>query len=160
MKKWLFALVALGMFSTAFAQNEVTSSVAETQDRYWVGLSTGFPFGVTLHVGADDVLTDSADVRAIGSIFGDRVGLGIDALYGFDNIGETQGLDFYLGAGPLLSIGNDFVFGVNALVGLEYRLAPLGFAPGGVFVEAGPFLGFGDDTFVDVNARIGFNYHF
>ena len=161
MKKWLLTLTALFAlsFSATLAQDS-TSVMDRSADNVWAGISTGFPFGATLHLGVDDVLVDNADVRAIVSVFGDRVGVGADALYGFDNVGETQGLDVYLGAGPVLSIGNDFVFGVNGFGGLEYRLASVGFAPGGVFVEAGPFVGFGDETFIDFNARIGFNYHF
>ncbi len=160
MKKMLLTFTTLLAFSfgTTFAQDVVTP-LERPADAYWAGLSTGFPFGVTLHFGIDDVFASNADVRFIGSIFGDSVGLGVDALYGF-GLDDEQTLDLYVGGGPLLEVGNRFALGVNAFVGLEYRLSAIGFAPGGIFLEAGPFVGFGDETFVDFNARLGFNYHF
>ncbi len=151
--------VSLSLVGSALAQEAPIVFPEPASGPAWVGLSTGFPFGVTFHVGADSLISDNADVRLLGSLYGDEYGLGIDALYGF-NITDDRTLDLYVGGGPLLSFGNTFAIGVNALAGLEYRLNVIGFPSGGVFAEAGPYLGFGDETFLDVNARFGFNYHF
>ena len=159
------ALIALTAFLTlnlgsALAQETPAVVFNENaNDQAWVGISTGFPFGATLHLGLNNIFADNADARFIGSFYGDEYGLGLDALYGF-GITDDRMLDLYVGGGPLLSLGKTFAFGVNAIAGLEYRLNVLGFPSGGVFAEAGPYLGFGDETFLDFNARFGFDYHF
>lgn len=156
-----FAVISGLFFATAWAQDEspVTPIEMAPPEQYWAGVSSGFPFGVTLHLGADDVLANNANVRFIASIFGDAVGLSVDALYGFD-LTDTRRLEVYVGGGPVVSVGNVFALGVNAFAGLESRLSVFGLPEAGPFFEAGPYIGLGNDTLLDVNARLGVNYHF
>ena len=127
MRNRLLALV-LGALLLAGAGN--------AQD--WFGVRSGYPLGVTVHYGFGSALATDADLRVSGRLVasssGVRVGVGLDALLGVFVDGP---FDAYVGAGPSLEVGPGRAeLGVQALVGGQFRFAPMGLPQLGVFAEA------------------------
>ncbi len=147
------ALMAVLVFSLglATAQNE----------SYWAGVSGGFP-GLNLHFGLNDVVSQGVDLRINGTFtYAGAFGLGADVLAALPI--ELEGpVVIYGGGGPYALFGGagGFGFGLTLFVGGEYRLADVGFAPGGIFLEVGPALRFAPTFGGDFVGRFGFNYHF
>jgi len=76
--------------------------------------------GETNNVALDGIFSLGEFSRVHANVsFGD--GVGVDALWDFiyRPLGE-EGLNWYVGAGPSLFIGNDFWLGVSGEIGLEY----------------------------------------
>ena len=129
----------------------------------WAGISSGFPFGVTLHFGLEDVLSPGIDVRANGTVgFAGAFGVGADVLIGLPvNVPDIP-IDVYAGGGPAVAFAGagGFALAVNAFAGVEYRLGQVGFDPGGVFLEVGPTIVLVPAFGAGFVGRLGFNYHF
>jgi hypothetical protein len=165
MRKWL--VITLSMLAltwgSSFAQNQVVVVVEEpspTVDRYWAGVSGGFP-GFNLHFGVHDLISPGIDGRATLSFtYVGAFGLGADVLIALPV--EVEGPFNIYGGGGLFGAfgGGGTAFGLNLFVGGEYRLVDANFPQGGLFLELGPALlvapGFG----AGFNGRLGFNYHF
>lgn len=178
----LFLVLVLVLFSIATAQTTqiqqsqqsqtpqvvdqaaiVTQTALETQ---WFGLSTGFPLGLNLHYGMNDIVVTDLDLRINGTLFAGSLspiqmvlGLGVDGLYNLDNP-DSPNLGVYLGGGlaTVVFLGNvngNFGLDVHGLAGAEYR-----FAEYGVFGEVNVGSSFASNYGLNAALRIGFNYHF
>lgn len=85
----------------------------------------GIRFGDALgnNVAVDGVFSVAEFSRVHANVsFGN--GIGIEALYDFyyRPVGDVQGLDWYVGAGPSLFLGdNYFGLGISGEVGIEYH---------------------------------------
>lgn len=156
----LLALTVLG-FGSALAQEGVDNTVAVDSD-YWAGISTGWPFGVNVHFGVEDVIGQGVDLRANAALgLGAQFGLGVDALADLPVDLDNPDLGIYAGGGLNFGFaGGTFGFGLGLLVGGEYRLAGAGLPEGGIFLEVGPTLAFVPSFVPNANAKFGFNYHF
>lgn len=133
----------------------------------WFGLRTGYPLGVTVHVGAADAIADVVDLRLSGrfaSIDGSgRVGLAVDFL---QTVSPGLPAIVYVGGGPAISVGGGATyFDLHGLVGLEYRLVDVDLTALGLFAELSlgaefDTSGSGNARFPTVGAALGFNWHF
>lgn len=112
MRKFMITLLAIATLGagSAFAQSGM-----------WAGLSTGYPFGVTLHFGLEDIGTPGLDVRAnVGfglvngsvsdsgvtvSYSGNAFSVGADALYNLD-LGLDANVNTYVGGGLGIGFGS------------------------------------------------------
>ncbi len=142
---------------------EITQTALETQ---WFGVSSGFPLGLNLHYGLNDIIVTNLDLRANGTFFAGSLsplqtvlGLGLDGLYNLDNP-DSPNLAVYLGGGLgavvlLGKINGNFGLDVHGLAGAEYR-----FGGYGVFGEVNVGTGFASTYALGAALRIGFNYHF
>ena len=157
MRKLLVAMVgALLLTGGAFAQNNSTALDVAPSGNTWLGLSTGYPLGLTVHYGLGNGLGNGVDLRFNGQFYTGTLNnlsslgfnLGADALFNIPV--DAQNLNVYAGAGPKLgfevasgslttggSIGG-FSLAAQALAGTEYFVSP----------EIGVFGEF----------RLGFNY--
>lgn len=176
MRKFMITLLAIATLGagSAFAQSGM-----------WAGVSTGYPFGVAVHFGMEDLLSPGLDLRvsASGQFSGGGIGafsystFGVmlegDVLYGLD-LGADPSLNAYVGGGLGLGLLNvsgpsfsdsSLLWNVHGLFGAEYLFTP----QWGLFGEV--HLGFGGGSFnyngtpVNVGGfapalRIGGNYHF
>lgn len=163
MRKFLIALFAVATLGagTAFAQSG-----------YWAGLSTGFPFGVSLHFGMEDLLSPGIDVRfnVKGSTFGGAVqtatstvlpaqtsptatysgfvfSVGADVLYNLD-LATDPNLNAYVGGGLDLGFASGSTTpGDTGIGGFVYDVHALGGAEYLITPEWGVFgegqIGFG-----------------
>src|SRR5690554_4245398 len=122
----LLAVVTLGAGS-AFAQSGM-----------WAGVSTGYPFGVTVHFGMEDLLGPNLDLRAsaTGAFWG-AFGASVvsvlvngDVLYGLD-LGGDVNLNTYVGGGVGIGFvsasgtgasASTMLWNVRGLFGAEYLL--------------------------------------
>ena len=84
-------------------------------------------------------------------------GVGIEALWDFIHtpIGG-EAFEFYVGVGPVLFIGDDFLFGVSGEIGLEYHFNNIPVAIGG---DWRPTLEITDETSFHLNG-FGLNVRF
>ncbi len=141
----------------------ITQSPLETQ---WFGVSTGFPLGLNLHYGLNDIIVQDLDLRINGNLFAGSLnplqmvlGIGVDGLYNLENP-DSPNLGIYLGGGLgtvlfLGSVNGNFGLDVHGLAGAEYR-----FAEYGVFGEVNVGTGFASSYGLSAALRLGFNYHF
>lgn len=164
----LFTVLTLGLLGGAFAQED-TVPIGQG---YWAGASTGFPFGLNLHFGAENLIGQGLHLRGNASVGFPSFGVGADVLAGLPIDTGDAPVNIYAGGGAHISFGNphrdDDVdesfthFGIGLLVGAEYRLFEAGLPEGGIFLEAGPavVLGEGRGSGFGFSAKLGFNYHF
>lgn len=181
MRKLLVMAVSIFLLSTgaAFAQDDDTALDVAPDGDTWVGLSTGYPLGLTAHYGLGDAIGDGIDLRFNGrftfaSVLGvSQIGfnVGADALFNIPV--DLDELKVYAGAGPSLGFevrssnvtaganAGGFALGAQGLAGAEYLVTD----EIGVFGEFR--VGFGFVTgipnvalnFVPTLA-LGANYHF
>ena len=142
---------------TAFGQSNFPG-----QNR-WGGISTGYPFGLVLHYGINDLVADNFDARfnlsAVTFLGGQFYVLGgADALYNLDIDTDSLPLDVYAGGGLGLGVGIGEGGGVSASVrgvgGVELAVSD----QIGVFGELRVGLGF--NPVFSPSLAIGANYHF
>ena len=131
------------------------------QERYWFGVSTGFPLGATLHFGVHDIVS-LMDLRLSTSLgLGGAVDLGLNGLVELPvQIAELP-VSVYAGLGGTLTVGaEEGQSGVDtqALLGAEYRLGRN--QPGGIYVEFGPIVEVIPELDSSFVTKVGFNYHF
>jgi hypothetical protein len=156
----LLTILSLSL-GTALAQT-VTAPTPLPAGQYYLGVSTGgTPSGLTFHAGAVNALDNGFTLRgnlAVGS--GGSFGIGADAIANLPI--ATQGpLAIYAGAGPFAALGGiENNFGINFLIGGEFRLVDLGFPTGGVFLEIGPNLNILPRFTGGFYGRGGVNLHF
>lgn len=151
MRKFLVSLIAVAALG---------AGAAFAQGGSWVGLSTGYPFGVTLHYGMEDLFSPGMDLRLNlrgdfggGTLTGGvtysvfSVSVGGDLLYGLADLSTDPNLNPYVGGGLTLgfaggstsdgvSIGG-LAYDIHGLAGAEYLVA----SSFGIFGEVQ--LGFG-----------------
>lgn len=147
-------VVTVALFGTAHAQS-------------WFGLRTGYPLGLTLHVGVEDAIADVVDLRLSGrfeSVGGNaRVGVAVDFL---QTVSPGLPAMIYVGGGPAISVGSGATYlDLHALVGAEYRLVDVDLTALGLFAELSvgaeiDASGGGRSRFPAVGAALGFNWHF
>ena len=156
----LLALTVLGLGS-GLAQDAFDDDVNLEGDT-WVGISTGFPFGVNLHFGFEDMIGEGIDLRANAALgLGSQFGLGADVLADLPIDMDNPALGIYAGGGPNFSfVAGNAVVSLGLLVGGEFRLGDAGLPEGGIFAEVGPTLTFVPAFVPNANAKFGFNYHF
>lgn len=163
MRKLIATLLALTVLGLGFglAQDAFDDDVNIEGD-YWAGVSTGWPFGVNVHFGLEDMIGDGIDLRANAALgIGSQFGLGVDVLADLPVDLDNPALGIYAGGGPNFGVAaGTATVGLGLLVGGEYRLADAGLPEGGVFIEVGPSLTFVPAFIANANARFGFNYHF
>jgi len=133
----------------------------------WFGVRSGYPLGVTLHYGMQNVLSNGFDLRVSGRVTAGggsaRFGVGVDAM---TTVASEGPFSVYLGAGPAIEFGSGGAWlDVHALFGGEFRFSDLGLAPLGLFLEAtlGGSFGLGNGAPAQVptfGAALGVNYHF
>ena len=138
-----------------------------TQAQTWFGLRTGYPLGVTIHVGAADAVADVVDLRLSGrftSVDGNaRVSVAVDFL---QTVSPGLPARIYVGGGPAISVGSGATYlDLHALVGAEYRLVDVDLTALGLFAELSlgaefDTSGSGTARFPAVGAALGFNWHF
>lgn len=143
----------------------VTLGSANAQS--WFGVRSGYPLGVTLHYGVQNVLSNGFDLRVSGRVTAGggnaRFGVGIDAM---TTVAREGPFSAYLGAGPAIEFGAGGAWlDVHALFGGEFRFVDFGLAPLGLFLEAtlGGSFGLGNGAPAQVptfGAALGVNYHF
>ena len=151
----------IGLFVAFFAL------LGTTHAQTWFGLRTGYPLGVTLHVGAEDAVADVVDLRISGrfaSIDGNaRVGVAVDFL---QTVSPGLPALIYVGGGPAISVGAGATYlDLHGLVGAEYRLVDVDLTALGLFAELSlgaefSTSGSGNARFPAVGAALGFNWHF
>lgn len=160
----------------AFAQDEDTVDIAPDGDT-WIGASTGYPFGLTVHYGLGDALGDGVDLRFngrfnfSGGLTESTIGfnVGADALFNIPV--DAEDIQVYVGAGPSLgfalttytagidggSLGG-FALGAQGVAGAEYFVDPQIGIFGELRVGFAYVTGFNFD-FAPTLA-LGANYHF
>ncbi|UCH24890.1 MAG: hypothetical protein JSV66_13185 [Trueperaceae bacterium] len=160
MRSTLIFLLLLCGWITSFAQPAQTPT-PETSERFWIGVSTGFPLGPGIYIGLSDVL-GRVDLRANTSLFlGGGIDLGVDALIDLPVVITPLPAIVYAGLGPTFTVAaEDSGFALQAFLGTEVRLGAEGNQPGGVFLEVGPTVELVPATDAGFLARAGFNYHF
>jgi hypothetical protein len=110
MRKFLVTLIAVATLG---------AGTALAQGGMWAGLSTGYPFGATLHFGMEDLISPGVDVRFNfrGNMVGDSAanggytatwgglafGVGADVLYSLSDLAVDSPVEPYVGGG--LSLG-------------------------------------------------------
>jgi hypothetical protein len=129
MRKLLISMIAIVALGTgaAFAQTGT-----------WAGVSFGYPLGVVLHYGLEDLFGPGIDVRAnvsgsyrrIGIVTVTAFAVGADVLYRLDDVIATdQPISTYVGGGLTLGFASARAEGtrvgfaaydVHALFGAEY----------------------------------------
>ncbi len=106
MKKMIFSLVLIGTLQLVNAQE------------------VGFRFGETLGLGVaiDGVFSVGEMSRVHADLSFGNSGMATEVLYDFINKPtKLEELNWYVGVGPSMFIGDEFVFGVCGEIGLEYR---------------------------------------
>ncbi|MEJ2668092.1 MAG: hypothetical protein P8Z81_13535 [Deinococcales bacterium] len=150
----LVAVVLAAGLATASAQDD------------WIGIRSGYPLGVTLHLGIGNALGNGTDLRVSGRIEVHnnvaRYGLGIDAMH---DILYTSPFSVYIGAGPAIEFGSGSTWlDVHALAGSEFRFVPLGVPQLGLFLEGtvGALIGVSTaaSESPSFGLALGVNYHF
>lgn len=142
-------------------QETVIADASEGAERYWAGMSTGFPLGAIFHVGVRDVL-GPVDLRASTSAgLGGPFDLGLSALIDLPVTIANWPTTVYAGAGPTFTVGyeDDSGLNVQGLLGLDYRLGG-GADPGEFFVELGPVVEVIPELDSSFVTKVGFNYYF
>lgn len=142
-------------------------TIGSANAQSWFGVRSGYPLGVTLHYGMQNVLSNGFDLRVSGRVTAGggsaRFGVGVDAM---TTVAREGPFSVYLGAGPAIEFGNGGAWlDVHALFGGEFRFSDLGLAPLGLFLEAtlGGSFGLGNGAPAQVptfGAALGVNYHF
>jgi hypothetical protein len=148
MRKLLLLLV-LAWAGSALAQDN------------WVGGSFGSP-AVSFHFGVENALGPNADLRGnlgFSYVYTSGFYVGADALFDL-GVDTTAPFQVYAGGGPFLALGRFSGFGIEGVLGGEYRLVDAGFPEGGVFLELGPAFYIAPFAGLGVTGRLGFNYHF
>ena len=131
----------------------------------WVGVSTGFPLGIVLHYGIEDLIGQNIDLRAnLDANFlglggsGVTISGGADALYHLPIDMDGAPFDVYAGGGINVGfqLGDDggFSAGVRGIGGVEYLITN----NIGVFAEAR--VGIGLNPIFRPALALGANYHF
>lgn len=149
----------------AFAVFVFAAGTVQAQN--WAGLRTGYPLGVTVHVGAENAIGADLDIRVSGRVesvgSSPRIGLAVDLMR---SVGGTPPFDIYAGGGPSLSVGGGAAFfGIHGLLGGEYRLSEIELDQLGVFAELSlgaeiDMSGGGSARLPTFGAAVGFNWHF
>jgi len=142
----------------------ISQSPLETQ---WFGVSTGFPLSISMHYGLDDIITKKLDLRFNGTLIAGSfsplqmiLGLGVDALYNFDNPDDPM-LNVYAGGGlgGVVYIGAltgvPINIDIHGIVGAEYRISEYG-----VFGEINVGNAYATSFGLGAALRLGLNYHF
>ena len=142
----------------------ISQSPLETQ---WFGVSTGFPLSMNMHYGLNDIITKDLDLRFNGTLIAGNfsplqmiLGIGVDALYNFENPDDPQ-LGLYAGGGLGAVIyigaltGAPLNIDAHGVIGAEYR-----FSEYGVFGEVNVGNAFATKFGLGAALRLGFNYHF
>lgn len=118
------------------------------------GLGAGLP--ITAQFGVEDVAVEGLDVRSSVSYYitGGGIEVGVDGMYNFP---IQPGLTGYAGAGPRILFGGGAIgFGLGALAGVEYEVAPMV----GLFAEGNTNIYFAGPLGVFLPGfKIGANYH-
>jgi len=161
MRKFLLMVLAAITLASgaAFAQDDMM-----TDSSSWAGVSTGFPFGLVLHYGLEDLIAEDIDLRGnlsavtfFGSFF--FVNVGADALYqlNLETVNDLP-LDVYAGGGLNVGVGIgdgvSFTGSVRALGGAEYMFTDTIGAFGEVRIGVGVLQLF------QPSLSVGVNYHF
>lgn len=132
----------------------------------WAGLRTGYPLGVTVHVGSENAIAGTLDLRVSGRVESvdnaPRVGVSVDFMR---SVGGTAPVDVYAGGGPSLSVGGGAAFfEVHGLLGGEYRFADIELEELGIFGElslgAEIDMRRGGARLPTFGAAVGLNWHF
>lgn len=128
-------------------------------ERYWFGISTGYPLGATLHFGIHDVFS-SADLRLSSSLgLGGAVDLGLSSILELPVTIAELPTTVYSGLGSTLTVESPTSsLNAQAFLGIEYRLG--GTQPGGIYMEFGPVLEIIPEIDSSFVWKLGFNYHF
>ena len=159
MKTFTGLLLTLLLLSTT-ALGQSRNFPAQDQ---WAGVSTGFPLGIVLHYGINDLVAEDFDARFnlsavtfLGSQF--YVSGGADALYVLGLDTDDLPLDVYAGGGLNVGLGigegGGFSVGARGIGGVELAVAD----QLGVFSELR--LGLGFNPIFRPELAIGVNYHF
>ena len=91
-----------------------------------LGLRFGNVTGVN-NVAIDGILSLGQFSRVHADVSFGGAGVGVDAIYDpiYREFGDLEGLNYYLGVGGSLFLGDPFLLGASAEAGLEYQfLAP------------------------------------
>lgn len=139
--------------------------LGSAQAQNWVGLRTGYPLGVTVHYGIENMISPSTDGRISANL---RVrGGDVDFGVGFDVL-ETVHVEppfqVYLGGGPAVEFGGaGALFEVHGLAGGEFFLSDLDLEELSIFAEfsLGGAIGIGRSSQIPTfGGAVGFNYYF
>jgi len=142
MRKFLVTLIAVAALGSG----------AALAQGYWAGASTGYPFGVTLHFGIEDLLSPGVDLRvnlrgdlirgsSTGVTYsGFAVGVGADVLYSLSDMVTDSPVLPYVGGGLMLGFVSGSAtttgsppqtagiggisYDIHGLVGAEYPINP------------------------------------
>lgn len=148
-KVWLvIALVLVVALPLSAAQYDKTNGIG-------VGLSLGYPSGVTVKYGMDDFRF----FGTLGSEFGSDVYLDAGVLYDITEF-EIESLPFYVSAGASIGLGfgSDFELAVNGVVGASYFLEQY---PVEVFLNVSPgYRIITERDAFDINAAVGALWYF
>ena len=141
----------------------MASDLVAFNSSQWIGASTGFPFGLVLHYGINDLIAEDIDLRANLSAlsFGGAFSFagGADALYNLPIDMEGAPFNIYAGGGITLgyALGDDggLSAGLRGVGGAEYIV----FDPIGLIAEvrAGVIT---VSPFFSPGFFLGANYHF
>lgn len=140
--------------------DEATVTV-RPEDRYWFGLTTGFPLGAIFHIGITDVV-GPIDLRASTSAgLGGPFDFGLSALIDLPVTIADWPTTVYAGGGPTFTVGyeDDSGLDLQGLLGIDYRLGG-GAEPGEFFVELGPIVEIIPELDSSFVTKVGFNYYF
>lgn len=142
-------------------------TLGTTHAQTWVGLRSGYPLGVTLHVGSENAVAGLVDLRVSGRVEtvngNTRVGVGLDFLRG---VSVMLPIELYVGGGPSILVGGGNAYlEVHGLVGAEYRFIDIDLTALGIFAELslGAEIatgGGGSARLPAFGAALGFNWHF
>ena len=160
MRKLLLTLLAtLTLLGTAaLAQDDMMGS---TQ---WFGASTGFPLGINLHYGMEDLFAPDLDLRvnlsAVTFLYSDfSVAGGVDLLYQL-NWETEDDLPLFVYVGGGLNVGAS----LGATTGVAFSVAALGGAEYMITDELGVYGevrgGVGINPIFQPALFVGVNYHF
>lgn len=113
-KKWMIfvMVVVLVLPLSAAARYDKTNGIG-------VGLSLGYPSGITVKYGMDDFRF----FGTVGSEFGSEIYLDVGVLYDLAEF-AIEDLPFYVNAGASVGfgLGTDFELAINGLIGVSYFL--------------------------------------
>lgn len=163
MRKYVIALLAVITLGAgpAFAQSGS-----------WAGASVGYPFGVGVHYGMEDLFAPNLDLRVgarVDFIGAFGITLSGDLLYNLD-LADDPNVNVYTGGGVnagFVSVlgASVFIVDLHGLFGAEYMFTPqwgafgeaqLGFGMVGVSGLGGAGTAWG----LTYGVRLGANYHF
>lgn len=149
MKKFLMVAAVL-LLSLVYAQRETVviqpqGIVVKAQHAPAVGVILGYPFRISYYTGSPIILGD--DFRVSLGTGGIATFVSADAIIDLAMLQEENNLQMYLATGPFVGMmrysagsvsATGFTIGVNAVVGVDYRLD----SDFSLALEAGPALGF------------------